>query len=123
METFFLTYEEAAERLNIKPDSVRRRARLKKWPRREGNDGRTRVGIPADLISPDNPPGPPPGPSPDTRVAELEVEVRMLREIIDDLRTDKDRARADAEAQREMLRAALDHMKNRPSIWARLFRS
>jgi siroheme synthase (precorrin-2 oxidase/ferrochelatase) len=47
----------------------------------------------------------------------------MLREKADELRTERDRARADADAQREMLKAALDDMRNRRSLWSRLFRS
>lgn len=123
MEHVFLTYDEAADRLGIKPDSVRRRARARKWPRRKGNDGKAQVGIPPDALGADDPPGPPPGPPPDTEAAELRVENQMLREMTNDLRTERDRARADADAQREMLRAALDDMRNRPSIWSRLFRS
>lgn len=38
-----MTYAEAAERLGIKPDSVKRRARSRRWPRRVGNDGAARV--------------------------------------------------------------------------------
>lgn len=97
MEHIFLTYDQAAERLGIKPDSVRRRARSRKWPRRQGNDGRTMVGIPPDVLAPDNPPGPPPGPPTDPGSAELRVEVRMLRERLDEVREDRDRWRDQAE--------------------------
>lgn len=123
MEHIFLSYDEAAERLGIKPDSVRRRARARKWPRRQGNDGKAQVGIPPDVLGADDPPGAPLGPPPDTEAAELRVENRMLREMADELRTERNRARADADAQREMLKVALDDMRNRPSLWKRLFRS
>lgn len=49
-EMAWLTYEEAATRLGVKPDSVRRRAAARKWPRRRGNDGLARVGIPLSII-------------------------------------------------------------------------
>jgi len=97
MEHIFLTYEEAATRLGIKADSVRRRARARKWPRRTGNDGKTQVGIPPDALGADDPPGPPPGPPPDMEAAELRVENRMLRERLDELREDRDRWREQAE--------------------------
>lgn len=124
MEHVFLTYDEAADRLGIKPDSVRRRARARKWPRRTGNDGKAQVGIPPDVIGADDPPGAPPGlptdtKATDTEAAELRVENRMLREMTDELRTERDRARAEADELRDMLRKSLD----RPSLWSRLFRS
>lgn len=101
MEHVFLTYDEAAERLGIKPESVRRRARARKWPRRKGNDGKAQVGIPPDALGEDDPPGPPPGPPPgtntDTEAAELRVENRMLRERLDELREERDRWRDQAE--------------------------
>jgi hypothetical protein len=96
MEHIFLTYDEAAARLGIKADSVRRRARARKWPRRIGNDGKTQVGIPADLGA-DAPPGLPPGAPADTETAELRVENRMLRERLDELRSDRDAWREQAE--------------------------
>ena len=96
MEHIFLTYEEAAVRLGIKPDSVRRRARSRKWPRRTGNDGKVLVGVPTSALAPDSsgdhPPGPPPGdPGDAVRIAELEVEVRMLKDRLADTQTDRDR--------------------------------
>lgn len=97
MEHIFLTYDEAATRLGIKTDSVRRRARARKWPRRAGNDGKAQVGIPPDVLRADNPPGPPPSHPPDTEAAELRVENRMLRERLDELRDERDRWRDQAE--------------------------
>lgn len=105
MEHTFLTYDAAAARLQIKPDSVRRRARARKWPRREGNDGLVLVGVPSELLPPDapadkgadDPPGAPPGAPPDTETAELRVENRMLRERLDELRDERDRWRDQAE--------------------------
>ena len=101
MDHVFLTYEEAATRLRIKPDSVRRRARARKWPRQVGNDGLTRVGVPSGLLEPDKtpgtPPGAPPGPPPDTEAAELRVENRFLKEQVQELKEERDRWRAQAE--------------------------
>lgn len=114
MEHIFLTYDEAADRLGIKPDSVRRRARARKWPRRTGNDGKAQVGIPPDVFGADNPPGPPPGPPPDTEAAELRVENRMLRERLDELRDERDKWRDQAERLAESGKPAT-------GILARLF--
>ena len=46
-----MTYAEAAAFLGIKPESVKRQARAKRWPRMLGNDGRALVKVP------DLPPG------------------------------------------------------------------
>ena len=99
MEHEFLSYDEAAKRLGIKADSVRRRARSRKWPKRTGNDGRALVGVPASALPPDmsadHPPGLPPGdPGGSVRIASLEVEVRMLRDRLSDTQAERDRLTA-----------------------------
>lgn len=50
----FMTYQEAAERLNIAQASVKRQATRNKWPKRKGNNGRVSVGIPIIRLSPDS---------------------------------------------------------------------
>lgn len=101
MEHIFLTYDEAAERLGIKPDSVRRRARARKWPRKKGNDGLARVGIPQEVLDGVESSGRPaddPQDNPGTlENAELRVEVRMLRERNEELKEDRNRWRDQAE--------------------------
>lgn len=99
MEHEFLSYDEAATRLGILPDSVRRRARNRKWPRRTGNDGRALVGVPVSALPPDmsadHPPGPPPGdPEDAVRIATLETEVGMLRDRLADTQAERDRLAA-----------------------------
>lgn len=108
----WLTYDQAAKLLRIKPDSVRRRATARKWPRRLGNDGLARVLLPAGLV-PDHPPDDIPAPGPEIapdpgmieRAAAAEARAAALEAQIDDLRTDRDRWRALAER----------------SIWSRLW--
>ena len=112
-EIIWMTYREAGDRLGIKTDSVRRRAASRKWQRRPGNDGKARVGIPADVI-PDNTPAPIPDNSPDISpdiistdlanaradVARLEGLTDGLRQQIEELQTDRDRWHAVATAPR-----------------------
>lgn len=91
MDEEWLTYAEAAERLNIKPDSVKRRARARKWPRRTGNDGLARVRIETpegleEASSPENPPV-------SALLLAAETEVRLLRERVADLTADRDALR------------------------------
>ena len=43
-----MTYGEAAVRLGVTPEAVRRRAFRSNWARQPGNDGRTRVRVPDD---------------------------------------------------------------------------
>ncbi|OIQ70445.1 hypothetical protein GALL_479420 [mine drainage metagenome] len=83
----WLTYDEAAKALQIKADSVRRRAAARKWPKRAGNDKLVRVGIPRDVI-PDTTPAITHdimGDNPDAS----QTEIRFLREQIEDLKQDK----------------------------------
>lgn len=51
----WMTYDEMAEALGITPDSARRLVARRKWPRRQGNDGRARIAVPLERI-PDTPP-------------------------------------------------------------------
>ncbi|HRM73274.1 MAG TPA: hypothetical protein PLI13_01005 [Paracoccus sp. (in: a-proteobacteria)] len=46
----WMTYNEAAAALGIKPDSVRRQARKRNWPRRTTNSGLAQVDVPPDRI-------------------------------------------------------------------------
>jgi len=89
MDGEWLTYAEAAEVMRIKPESVKRRARARNWPRRVGNDGLARVQLP----SPDAPgdTSPPDDPPVSARLAVAENEVRLLRERVADLMTERDR--------------------------------
>lgn len=96
----WLTYEEAAERLNIKPDSVRRRAAARKWARRLGNDGRARVRIPDDALPPDVRGDVTPALSPDVsaelnearvEIATLRAELAGVRDRLTDTQADRDR--------------------------------
>lgn len=123
----WLTYAEAAERLGIKPESVKKRAIRRGWPRQQGNDGLARVRLPDDL-SAHNVPGPvtrhtagdATGDSEiRERLASAETEIRLLRERMDDLTADRD-------ALRDALAAAASHPRPveavRGGILARLFR-
>ena len=96
----WLTYDKAAERLNIKPDSVRRRAAARKWARRLGNDGRARVRIPDDALPPDVrgdvTPALPPDASAElnearVEIATLQAELAGVRDRLTDTQADRDR--------------------------------
>lgn len=104
----WLTYNEAATALGIKPDSVRRRATARKWPRRQGNDGLARVLLPPDAmpqLPPDDgavdAPAFVPALSPDPglieRAARAEARADALGAQVKDLRADRDAWRAMAE--------------------------
>lgn len=121
-EIVWLTYDEAATRLGIKADSVRRRAASKKWHRRVGNDGLARIGIPATII-PDRTPGAIPDATPENpdksdaiRIAVLETETAMLRERLNEMRADRDRLAG-------LLEKALEPRATQiaPGFWTRLF--
>jgi hypothetical protein len=49
----WMTYRELAELLKVEEESARRRAQRARWPRRPGNDGKTRVAVPGN-VTPDD---------------------------------------------------------------------
>lgn len=105
MQEEWLTYAEAAQRLGIKIDSVKRRARSRRWARRTSNAGVVQVGIPADVLAdaptdgrsdilPDNPPSILTSDPPPSAVAEAEAQkarADALAEQVTDLRAERDR--------------------------------
>lgn len=130
----WLTYDEAAQRLGIKADSVRRRAASRKWQRRQGNDGLARVRIPHDVIRipasdatpaiiPDDPNRPLQDELDQTRrqlsevreeLAAAKAETSGIRDRLTDTQADRDRWRGLAEKMSEAQAAA-------PSFFGRLF--
>lgn len=100
----WLTYAEASERLGIKPESVKRRARSRKWPRRVGNDGAARVLVPSERLedaraeSREDAPAPVP---PDTttleRAIRAEARADAAEVMLKEARDDRDRWRGIAE--------------------------
>ncbi len=55
-DTRWLTYDELAKALRITPDSARRLVARRKWSRKPGNDGKARIGVPIERLTPDSPP-------------------------------------------------------------------
>lgn len=93
-----MTYAEAAKVMGVQVDSVKRRARNRRWKRENGNDGLVRVGVPLSAI-PDCPPDHPTDNPSDNQgdiirlekqVSALQTEVRLLRERETDLKADRD---------------------------------
>lgn len=116
-ELIWLTYSDAAERMSIKPDSVRRRAAARKWPRRLGNDGRASVGIPRSVLPGLTHDDPDHNPGLSAELASAKTEIRLLREQLEDARKDRDAWHAQVE------RLASSHTEARPTVglFARLF--
>lgn len=93
-----MTYADAADALGVKVDSVKRRARNRRWRREKGNDGLVRIGVPTEILSRavrDNPADDPSDNPADIlrlekKVSALETEVSMLREREMDLKAERD---------------------------------
>lgn len=118
-DTEWLTYDEAADRLGILADSVRRRAAARKWPRRKGNDGRARVGIPRDII-PDIIPAPTPVITPDNpdESGRLRTELAAAQAKVEGLEA----RLADTQAERDRLAGLLEKaLETRSGFFARIF--
>lgn len=98
MTETWMTYADAADRLGIKLDSVKRRARARRWNRRTRNDGAVEICIPPDALPeprPDNPPDNPDVIRPTDPPSNLLLEaLEMLRKTEADAASHK--ARADA---------------------------
>lgn len=100
-----MTYADAAKILGVKVDSIKRRARNRRWKREKGNDGLVRIGVPIEILTlseRDYPPDPPPDNTGDMlrlekQLSALETEVKMLRERQDDLLQDRDHWRTVAQ--------------------------
>lgn len=121
-ETVWMTYDEAAKRLHIQADSVRRRAAARKWPKRLGNDGKARVGIPLDVIPTVTPAGTPAA-IPDNPDDSGEIRIALARA---ESRIEGLEARlADTQAERDRLSNILDKaLESRPipvGFFSRLF--
>jgi hypothetical protein len=56
MDGDWLTYREAAERLNCTAEAARYRAMRGRWARKRGNDGRARIQLPDEPPHPVEPP-------------------------------------------------------------------
>ena len=123
-----MTYDEAAKLLRIKPDSVRRRAAMRKWPKKQGNDRKARVGIPVSII-PDDTPAPTHAIIPDDTglreelatakeaLARAEGQAEVTAARIIDLAADRDAWRAQAEALSKTIG------ESRTSFWSRFFQT
>lgn len=104
----WMTYAEAAARLGIKAESVKRRARSRKWPRRVGNDGAARVLVPRERLDGAGEDGPeagrpavPPPPTPDAatleRAIRAEARADAAESLLSEVRADRDHWRQMAE--------------------------
>lgn len=65
-DVVWLTYDEISERLGIERESARTLTKRKHWARRPGNDGKVRIGVPAELLGERTDPGTEPGSTPET---------------------------------------------------------
>jgi len=120
----WLTYTEAAERLNLSAEAVRQRARRQSWRKQSGNDGRALVYVPLDIEA-EQPPehtaerpdtgGQPSGVQPAVQTATDQGLVRTLDQAIAIISEQLGRANVRADQNAAMLRDALTHAEH---AWA-----
>jgi hypothetical protein len=119
----WMSYDEMADVMRLTRDSAKVLARRKRWPRRPGNDGRTRIGVPEEEIAarsnPENDPENDPESDPESdrpvlaqELLELRVLNARLEERIEGLNRllEEAHCRRDAlQAERAALRQEVDH--------------
>lgn len=114
----WLTYTDAAERLNLSPEAVRQRARRQNWRKQSGNDGRALIYVPLDIEA--EPPaehtaertdngGQQSGVQPAAQTATDQGLVRTLDQAIAIISEQLGRANIRADENAAMLRDALTH--------------
>ena len=123
----WMSYDEMADVMHLTRDSAKVLARRKRWPRRPGNDGRTRIGVPEEEIAarsnPENDPENDPAndlgndPESDRPVlvqellelhvlnARLEERVEGLNQLLEEAHCQRDAL----QAERAALRQELNH--------------
>src|SRR5215471_10489621 len=95
----WMTYGEAAVRLGVTPEAVRRRAFRSQWARQPGNDGRTWVRVPDDAPVTRSPTA-----LPDTPALVLALEAHIAT-----LKTDIERLTAELAGERTGRQADQEH--------------
>jgi len=109
------TLKQAAERLGMSPEAIRQRAIRGHWPRRRSNEGVALVRVPDDVTvrsyarrTPEQTPVEQPYANMNVRVAELQVQVDMLQQMLADMRGERDhwRQMADRLIERAAIRSA-----------------
>ena len=126
-EEFWLTYTEAAGKLGIKLDSVKRRVRARKWPRMTGNDGIVRIQIPHDALPDDRTEGRSVNQAePDVDLADVSARLTdaEIRAAVAEARADALSERlTEAKEDRDKWQALAERLSQpRPSIWDRLLK-
>ncbi len=102
----WLTYSEIAEALGIARESARQLVIRKHWGRRKGNDGCARIAVPKEALP--IPPTPSDAPSVSTsheielriHVAVLEAELKVLRDVLEETKCDRNRWHEEAVRRR-----------------------
>src|SRR3712207_3394760 len=103
----WMTYRELAEFLHMKVESARRRAQRDNWPRQLGNDGRTRVAVPGDVVAGEGSSGAmEPRDDHPGEAAALQELVAELRDQLAKAESLAEQERAERQADREKLEQA-----------------
>jgi hypothetical protein len=111
MDGQWLTYRELANRLSVGVEAARRRAQRACWTRQHGNDGKTRVHLPADYEIERRPDGAGavlplhPNGAPDAILPERET-IAALEGHVSTLKADVERLEAQLRLEADRLAAA-----------------
>jgi hypothetical protein len=132
-----LTYQELAARLNLSPAAARMRARRRRWPVTQGNDGKARVAVDeaelaaeGERVHERSPERSPPEAEQEAelerlraevlalteRTAKAEAELAGARELVDELRAGGGREQAALRELVDELRAQLARERGRRRV-------
>lgn len=131
--TRWMSYTELGDALGIGSESARQLAIRRRWARQKGNDRKARVAVPEDELrtrtgsDTDSPTDHAPdaktdvAPDADTvalrvHAAALEVEIRMLRQMFEDMKAERETWKAQAEKLTQALATPAPITVNSPPV-------
>src|SRR3954463_11302296 len=111
----WLTYDEIAQKLRVARESARQLAIRRRWPRRKGNDGKARVGVPEEALHPSDGTsdvtGQDPSDGPSDVTGRDTAVVRVLTRHISRLECEITILKQERETERTRLQAEIDEMR------------
>lgn len=98
----WLKYDELASALGVPRESARRLVDRKRWPRRQGNDGRARVAVPLEALLAESPAAAT-GQAPSDAMNQQSAAIRILEHHVEHLEDEVEEAKTELGRMRTVL--------------------